>query len=104
MKTYLYSISRKDLPSTHCSIQACHAAIEHAYLYGRPEDRHPSFIHLITKNKMTLEKLRAALHDQGIQTAEFHEPYMDWGLTAISCLLTEEQRHHLKHLQLWSAS
>lgn len=104
MKTYLYSISRKDLPKSQQSIQSSHAAIEHAYLYGRPNDTHPSFIHLTIKNKQTLENLKQSLHDQGIQTAEFHEPYQNWGLTAISCLLTEEQRHHLKHLQLWSAS
>lgn len=26
---------------------------------------------------------------------------MDWGLTAIACILTEEQRHLTKGLQLW---
>ena len=41
------------------------------------------------------------LNDAGIFTSEFHEPYMDWGFTSISCLLSEDQRHLLKGLQLW---
>lgn len=104
MKTYLYSISRKDLPKSQQSIQSSHAAIEHAYLYGRPDDLHPSFIHLTIKNKQMLEDLKHALQAQGISTAEFHEPYQNWGLTAIACLLKEDQRSTLSHLQLWKAS
>jgi hypothetical protein len=62
---------------------------------------HPSIIHLTVRDKNALEKLRLSLAYAGIATSEFHEPYKDWGLTAIACLLTEEQRHHLKGLQLW---
>lgn len=62
---------------------------------------HPSVIHLTTRDKHSLERLRASLNEVGIPTAEFSEPYKDWGLTAIACLLTEDQRHHLKSLQLW---
>jgi hypothetical protein len=82
-------------------VQAAHAAIEHAYLYGRPADHHPSYIHLTIRDKHALEKLRSLLGFHGIPTSDFSEPYKDWGLTAIACLLTEEQRHHLKGLQLW---
>jgi hypothetical protein len=101
MKTYLYSISRKDLPLSQSSIQAAHAAIEYAYLYGRPNDHHPSYIHLTARDKSHLEQLRARLQDVGIGTAEFQEPYKDWGLTAIACLLTEDDRHLLRGLPLW---
>jgi hypothetical protein len=41
------------------------------------------------------------LDQAGIPTAEFHEPHQDWGLTAIACLLTEDQRALLKGLPLW---
>ena len=82
-------------------MQAAHSAIEHAYVYGRPADHHPSYIHLTIRDKHRLEELRQKLNDAGIKTAEFHEPYKDWGLTSISCLLTEEDRHHLRGLQLW---
>ena len=82
-------------------MQAAHAAIEHAYLYGRPADHHPSYIHLTVRDQPRLELLRARLQEAGIQTAEFHEPYQDWGLTAIACCLTEDQRGLLKGLPLW---
>ena len=82
-------------------MQAAHAAIEHAYAFGRPADHHPSYIHLTIRDKHRLEKLRCELHDAGIRTAEFHEPYKDWGLTALAVLLIEDQRHLLKGLQLW---
>ena len=75
--------------------------MEHAYRFGRPADFHPSYIHLVLRDKFRLESLRDALHAAGIKTAEFHEPYLDWGLTAISCILTEDQRHLLKGLRLW---
>lgn len=101
MKTYLYTISRKDIPLAQQSIQSCHAAIEHAYLYGRPEDCHPSLIHLTVHDKQELESLRARLNEAGIATAEFHEPYKDWGLTAIACILDEDARSLLRGYPLW---
>lgn len=100
-KTYLYSIARRDIPLSHQAIQAGHAAIEYAYQYGRPLDHHPSYIKLTTKDKDSLATLKYKLHANGIPTSEFHEPYENWGLTAISCCLTEDQRHLLKELKLW---
>lgn len=82
-------------------MQACHAALEHAYEHGRPSDWHPSYVTLTARDRPALERLRAELNASSIPTAEFHEPYKDWGLTAISCLLTEEQRGALSHLPLW---
>lgn len=104
MKTYLYSISRDDLKNAHGCIQACHAAIEYARLFMSREQDHPSFIHLTIRDKAQLEQLRHELNSSGIETSEFHEPYQDWGLTAIACLLTESQRHLLSHLSLWRAA
>jgi hypothetical protein len=98
----LYAISRRDIPLAQQAIQAAHAGIEHAYQHGRPDDHHPSYIHLSLRDKPKLEQLKSRLEAQGIATAEFHEPYQDWGLTAIACLLTESQRHHLADLRLWS--
>lgn len=62
---------------------------------------HPSLIHLTARDQAQLLTLKSNLEALGHSTTEFHEPYKDWGLTAIACLLTEEQRHHLKGLQLW---
>lgn len=83
------------------AIQAGHAAIEYAYRHGRPSDHHPSLIYLTIRDKSDLEALKSSLQAEGIHTTEFHEPYQDWGLTAIACQLGEEQRRLLKHLQLW---
>lgn len=75
--------------------------MEHCYKYGRPPDGHPSYVHLTAKNKDALEKLKVKLHEAGIPTAEFHEPYQNWGLTSISCCIPEEHRALLKSYQLW---
>ena len=99
--SYLYSISRKDIPLAQQAIQAGHSAIEYAYLYGRPADHHPSYIHLSVKDKSELESLKLTLESEGIKTSEFHEPYKNWGLTSISCQLTGGQRQRLSHLPLW---
>lgn len=76
--------------------------MEYCYQYGRSPDFHPSFIHLTAKDKDALLELKSKLNAAGIQTAEFHEPYSDWGLTSISCCLSEDQRGMLSHLKLWS--
>lgn len=75
--------------------------MEYAYSFGRPADHHSSYIHLTIRDKNQLEQLRSKLHDSGHRTAEFHEPYQDWGLTAIAICVTEEDRRLLKGLQLW---
>lgn len=102
-KSYLYAISRSDISIEQQAIQAGHAAIEHAYTYGRPKCHHPSYIHLSAESKEHLARLKGELHSLDIQTAEFHEPYEDWGLTAIACVLDESNRHILKSLPLWRA-
>jgi hypothetical protein len=75
--------------------------MEHAYTFGRPVDHHPSYIHLTARNQAQLVHLREKLQALGHNTAEFEEPYQDWGLTAISVCVTEEHRHLLKGYQLW---
>jgi hypothetical protein len=100
-KTYLYTISRRDIPLAQQAVQAQHAAVEHAYNYGRPADHHSSFVNLTVRDKEHLEQRRDVLHAAGIPTAEFYEPYKNWGLTAIACLLTETERHLLADLPLF---
>ena len=99
MKTYLYAISRRDIPLAHQSIQSAHAAIEYARIYDMQSS--PSYIHLTVRDKAALEKLREKLNSNSHQTSEFHEPYQDWGLTAIACCLSEDERHELRGLPLW---
>lgn len=75
--------------------------MEHCYQYGRTPDQHPSYIHLTCKDKSYLQEFKAYLHSQGIATSEFHEPYSNWGLTAIACAIPEDKRHLFAHLKLW---
>lgn len=101
MKSYLYSISHREIPVAQQVVQGNHASLEYAYQFGRPADHHPSLVHLTVKSKQDLELLRDHLNSEGIATAEFHETYRDWGLTSISCSLIESQRNMLSHLPLW---
>ena len=98
-KLYLYAISRRDIPLSQQAIQAAHAGIEYARLFTIQSS--PSYIHLTAHDKQELESLRARLHEAGIATAEFHESYKDWGLTAIACILTEDTRSVLRGFPLW---
>lgn len=75
--------------------------MEHAYTHGRPTDHHPSYVHLTLRDQASLHALRTRLDQAGIATSVFREPYQDWGLTAIACLLTEGQRGLLRDLPLW---
>lgn len=97
----MYGIAHRDIPLSQQAIQAAHACLEFALQNGRPSDNHPSLIFLTVRDKPALEKLRSALVQGGIATSAFSEPYKDWGLTAIACLLSEDQRALLKGLQLW---
>ena len=101
MKTYLYSISRRDIPLAQQAVQAAHAGIEFARLFMTESTIHPSYIHLTVRDQQQLEKLRARLQSAGQNTAEFHEPYQNWGLTAIACCLDESHRYLTKGLPLW---
>jgi len=102
-QTYLYTISRRDIPVSQQAVQAGHAALEYAYQYGRPPDNHPTYVHLTTNSRIALEYERQRLREAGIVTTEFHESYKNWGLTAIACLLTQDNREILSHLPLWRA-
>lgn len=83
-------------------MQCSHSALEFAYQFGRPSDHHPTLVCLTIQDKSSLEDLRATLNSHGIVTSEFVESYNNWGLTAISCQLKEDQRHLLSHLSLWT--
>ena len=97
----MYTISRRDIPIAQQAIQAGHAAVEYAYTFGRPPDHHPSYVHLTIRDKKDLLDLQKMLQSEGFNTSEFQEPYKEWGLTAITCQLTEEERPLLAHLPLW---
>jgi hypothetical protein len=94
-------VSRGDLKPQHQAIQATHAALALAYATGPPEEGHPSLVHLVQGPDQSLEELLTTLQEQGVAVEKFEESYRDWGLTAIACYLTENQRHLLANLTLW---
>lgn len=97
----MYALSRRDIPIAQQAVQAAHAAMEHAYQNGRPADHHPSYVHVTVKDKQQLLHYLSILQQEDISSSEFHEPYEDWGLTAISCCITQDHRHLFKGLPLW---
>lgn len=86
---------------SHQAIQATHSAIEYALKFG-PLAEHPTFIHVQVNDKIELEDLCQVLVRANINISIFSEPFQQWGLTSISCLLTSEERYLLKHLPLWA--
>ena len=97
----LYCIVHQDLPLAQQAVQATHAALEHAFVHGRPPTGHPALVVLTVKNQEQLQDLRYFLKQKGIQISDFHESYKNWGLTALACLLKEEERSLLSDLPLW---
>lgn len=86
------------------AIQAAHAAIEYALEHTQSVTQHPSYIHLSALDKNHLLNIKMFLNQHGVSYCEFYEPYDNWGLTALSCFLSAEEKHLLAHLPLWSAS
>jgi hypothetical protein len=94
-------ISRRDIEAKHQAIQATHAALNLAYSTG-PPDSHPALVHLTVESQEELSSLMQKLQQLGVQIASFHEPYKDWGLTALAAYLKPEQSKILSQLPLWT--
>lgn len=93
-------VSHRGIPSNHQAIQATHAAIELAKSVG-VEIKNPNLVHVTCRDGPELKTIAATLRSNNIRVFEFEEPYNNWGLTSISCLLGGEQRLLLSHLPLW---
>lgn len=101
---YLYAISHRNLPVHQQAIQSAHAQLEYTRIFGQTKE-HPTFIWLTVKNKLDLLLLQTMLESKGVEVCEFHDPdFTGYDPSAISCLLTEEQRGLLSDLQLWKCS
>ncbi len=97
-KTHLYMVSHTEIPSHHQAIQATHAALKAAKTI---DVERINLVHLICNSKTELLDISNHLKSNQIEVHHFEEPYNDWGLTAISCALSPNQRHLLSHLSLW---
>lgn len=99
---YLYTIVRTDLPVEAQAVQAMHAASQYFLDNERPREGHPTFVFLQVPSSIELGTLLQYLECEHMFPVAFREtcPAM-WGLTAISCLAEEHQRHHFDKLKLW---
>lgn len=91
-------VSHRKIPKRHQAIQATHAAIELTKLVDLEK---PSLVHVTCRDGPDLLSIANHLRQNNIAVSEFEEPYKNWGLTAIACLLTPPQRSLLSHLPLW---
>lgn len=100
VETHIYTFIREDLPISQQAVQAGHAL----YIAGQSSspDDHPSFVFLSTKTKEQLQAALEYVRELGIGTFEFHEPYMNWGLTSFATKpITQDQRKLFAKFQLW---
>lgn len=79
--SYLYILTRKDLPLPQIAVQSCHAAIECAKKF--PTQHHPSVILCTVKNEQDLMNQTRYLENNGIEFIEFREPDRNNELTSI---------------------
>lgn len=102
---YFYAVSRRDLSISQQAIQCAHAQHEHCRLHpGSLEGEHPTFIWLTAANKTELLYIYAVLVSHNVSVTEFTDPdYDGFDPSAISCLLSQEQRYILSILPLWNS-
>ncbi len=102
---YFYAISRRDLSISQQAIQCAHAQHEYFRRFDSNfwEEEHPTFVWLTAKNKQDLLSIHSILKAHGIDVVEFTDPdYEGFNPSAISCLLSEEERYILSFLPLWN--
>ena len=104
--TFLYGITRRDLPPTHQAIQTAHAQLEFVIRNSQvlPElsREHPSFVWLTVADKWELSLVKLMLENQSLATQSFSDPDYDWGdFTALAAIVPDNLRHLLRHLPLW---
>jgi len=85
MTPYMYIVVRTDLKKEFQLVQACHAAIEAAFTFDRPDD----IVHLVVlqvANKQELAEVSLQLYNEGKPYEEFFE---SWGNLQTTALATK---------------
>jgi len=83
MTPYMYIVVRTDLKKEFQLVQACHAAIESAFTFDRPDD----IVHLVVlqvANKQELDEVALQLYNEGILYEEFFESWGNLQNTALA--------------------
>ena len=85
MTPYMYIVVRTDVKKEFQLVQACHAAIEAAFTFDRPDD----IVHLVVlqvANKQELDEVSLQLYNENIPYEEFYE---SWGNLQNTALATK---------------
>jgi len=100
MTPYMYIVVRTDLRKEFQLVQACHAAIESAFTFDRPDD----IIHLVVlqvANKQELAEVALQLYNEGKPYEEFFESWGNLQNTALATKpITKQKEGVLSKLSL----
>ena len=100
MTPYMYIVVRTDIKKEFQLVQSCHAAIEAAFTFDRPDD----IVHLVVlqvANKQELSEVSLQLYNEGTPYEEFRESWGNLGVTALATKpITKQKEGVLSKLSL----
>ena len=102
---YIYVIVRNDISAAQQCVQACHASIEAARNFVKPDEEHPYLVLCVCKSEHRLEKLMDQLKEESIDYRVFSDAAVsDEDKKEYTAIATEplvgERREFFKHYQL----
>ena len=101
MPAYCYVVVRRDLPSNHLVVQACHGVLAATNTFGEPNRTHPNLIVCTVESEGELNDLFNRLKLRGVRCCGWYEPDMGGSLTAVcTAPLRGKERRELRKLRL----
>lgn len=98
---YIYVLVRKDLSLSQQAVQSCHAAIESARKFVKPDQEHPHLILCGVNNESALKREASKLQALGVRFAKFHEADCNNELTAVATeLISGDRRRYFRRYKL----
>lgn len=99
--SYVYVITRRDLPDPHRTVQVAHATLAAERVWGSPHHTHPHLVVCAVKDEQELAQVFNDLKDRGVPCCGYYEDDMNNALTAIATApLKGEERSPLRYLRL----
>lgn len=98
---YVYVLTRLDLPHSHRTVQAVHAAIAATFAYGQPDRTHPHLVVCAVADEAEMLDAFNELKAAGVPCCGYHEDDMAGSLTAVATApLTGTDRKPLRRFKL----
>lgn len=99
--SYVYAITRMDLPHPHLTVQVAHAVLAATNAFGRPHQTHPHLIVCAVADEQALAEAFNELKDAGVPCCGWYEDDMANALTAVATApLRHDARRPLKGFRL----